>query len=691
MEKWREEVLAHHGILGQKWGKRNGPPYPLNPVERSSAEKSKNGSKYTKSGMAAYADSKLGLTKMTDTGTGGNSKGSGGAASGGNSNDESRLPKNFRNDMSEVLKNNPDFKFKSEEEFREYLSKTGVTGLSDDNIKKMYQKANQALDLYKRYGSSSVEDGGSVTEKGKTSKSSKSSKTSKGNSEKGSIEDGKPYFDEHYPLDSAAWKKLKKHWLSYFNDIYMEECATNLKENMMSEKEAIDMITKKIFSHLSSDKIPMEHLKDFYRYAKEYYQALKLKEQEDASIYGSKWKAKRTDAISEYVNNDSKILDEDYEFPKNVDNFEKYLGKIGVTLMENAPKEQVSDLYDSLREYHSNWINTKNKVVSTLLKKVNKDNIPNTTNELEDIMVQNGMYKKGKYTEKELDNILRTLKSVYENQSREPSKNENNPSKKTIIVRHDYSNKDGIDFTIAHHGRLGQRWGIRNGPSYPLSRDQLSSFEKREDNSLFDSARERYGTDGVSSNQKSKSKSGLKTVDLSKVTDESLSGMSNSELNSFINRKNLEENFKRLITLSEKDPKKYYDIVSDALNSLSSYTGLAASFTGLKGVDKKITIGLTIASIMLKAGSSGVKLAGKTSEFIKKEKENSYKSSLDLSNISDKELQEIINRLNLENNYKKLSNIKYSNNLDISNELSNIIKDYIAVENTKKGKKGDKK
>ena len=40
--KRSEDWLEHHGIQGQKWGVRNGPPYPLDYEQHNSSEKSKN-------------------------------------------------------------------------------------------------------------------------------------------------------------------------------------------------------------------------------------------------------------------------------------------------------------------------------------------------------------------------------------------------------------------------------------------------------------------------------------------------------------------------------------------------------------------------------------------------------------------------------------------------------------------------
>ncbi len=34
-----DKFLEHHGIAGQKWGKQNGPPYPLDYDDHSAAEK----------------------------------------------------------------------------------------------------------------------------------------------------------------------------------------------------------------------------------------------------------------------------------------------------------------------------------------------------------------------------------------------------------------------------------------------------------------------------------------------------------------------------------------------------------------------------------------------------------------------------------------------------------------------------
>ena len=49
----KELELYHHGIEGQKWGKRNGPPYPLSKEDYSAAEKKAKGYKKQLNHLAA--------------------------------------------------------------------------------------------------------------------------------------------------------------------------------------------------------------------------------------------------------------------------------------------------------------------------------------------------------------------------------------------------------------------------------------------------------------------------------------------------------------------------------------------------------------------------------------------------------------------------------------------------------------
>lgn len=49
MENPYSAVLCHHGILGQRWGKRNGPPYPLDAGDHSASERKAGWRKSVKS------------------------------------------------------------------------------------------------------------------------------------------------------------------------------------------------------------------------------------------------------------------------------------------------------------------------------------------------------------------------------------------------------------------------------------------------------------------------------------------------------------------------------------------------------------------------------------------------------------------------------------------------------------------
>ena len=65
----QELFLMHHGIMGQRWGKKNGPPYPLSAGAHSASEKKAGWRKSLKKGAAAAGRGTVKVAKAVGKGT----------------------------------------------------------------------------------------------------------------------------------------------------------------------------------------------------------------------------------------------------------------------------------------------------------------------------------------------------------------------------------------------------------------------------------------------------------------------------------------------------------------------------------------------------------------------------------------------------------------------------------------------
>lgn len=148
---------------------------------------------------------------------------------------------------------------------------------------------------------------------------------------------------------------------------------------------------------------------------------------------------------------------------------------------------------------------------------------------------------------------------------------------------------------IVHEGRLGMKWGRRNGPPYPLGSSQLSAAEKKE-GGVSPSAKERDGgssDSGSSATKKAENKiyRETKAKRYKKISDEDLAASTTRLEN--------EKKYKELMQAVYADPDKEYakslmkrtqaDVVAAVAKNIEVKVGTALATKGVNALYKAIT------------------------------------------------------------------------------------------------------
>lgn len=128
---------------------------------------------------------------------------------------------------------------------------------------------------------------------------------------------------------------------------------------------------------------------------------------------------------------------------------------------------------------------------------------------------------------------------------------------------------------ISHHGTDGQKWGIRNGPPYPLTREGRAAIRKQR--------AEKKAAKKAEAERKLQLKKEKEEVAFKAKKEKMIMGASASEImkhrGEWTNEelKRIADRLELEIKISSKIPKK--KAVYDTLEKFNKYTKLASSFT----------------------------------------------------------------------------------------------------------------
>lgn len=149
------------------------------------------------------------------------------------------------------------------------------------------------------------------------------------------------------------------------------------------------------------------------------------------------------------------------------------------------------------------------------------------------------------------------------------------------------------DSDLQHHGRLNQRWGIQNGPPYPLSRAIVTKvygknpLKRQKDSSQtkkVDASKVKPTSDSVRTAVQA-TKNLKRDLNRTSSKREDLSQMSDQELRDRINRMQLEENYNRL--KNSREVSRGSEFVDKALDIIGDTALLAGSIASIILLFKK--------------------------------------------------------------------------------------------------------